>query len=116
MSTGKTLALKAESTLVGDKVVDGKRYVQIDTTFDLTTPKQRLSGKEEGYRRSMEFGMTGKSYLLFDPRAGEVFRATIKAKITTTAAMSAENAAAGSFRVTVTAHRTPPPAPAGKKG
>jgi len=121
LSTGKTMALRAESTLVGVKMVDGKRYVQIDSTFQLTAPKQRLSsadGTDSGL--VMELGMSGKSFLLFDPRAGEVYRATITAQITTKTTMSAEtsgtkNAMAGSFSVTTTAHRTSPPAPAGKK-
>jgi len=120
MSTGKTMALKTESTLVGDKVVDGKRYVQIDSNFKLSTPKQKLSPDEEkDAGLSVEIEMTGKSYLLFDPRAGEVFRSTIKATMTTKTAMGTEtrgtkNAMAGNFRITVTAQRTPPPAQAKK--
>jgi len=116
MSTGKTMSVNAESKLVGDKVVEGKRYVQIDTDFKLSSSKQNPSDSEKGAGLSVEIEMTGKSYLLFDPRAGEVFRSTIKATMTTKTAMGMDtkNAMTGDFHLTITAHRTPPPGRTGK--
>ncbi|MHB0937503.1 MAG: hypothetical protein ACYDCO_16310 [Armatimonadota bacterium] len=114
LETGSKVALATENTLVGDKAVNGKRYVHIESTFKLTAKKQPGKGQKSAI--ASDFQMTGKSSLLFDPKAGEVFRSTIKAEITTNTSGggSAENAIKGSFTVTGTVQKAPP-APAVKK-
>jgi len=112
------ISLKSENTLVGDKVVNGKRYLHIDSTFTLTAKQQPMPGGE-GRKSTLasDFSMTGKSSLLFDPQAGEVFRSTVRAEITTktSGGGSAENMVKGNFTVRGTVVKVPPPASAEKK-
>jgi len=114
LETGRKMTLKTESTLVGYKSIHGKRYVRIDSTFQLTA-RQTLPMREGKAKTGIatNFTMTGKSMLLFDPRAGEVFRATVKADVTTKSS-DAKSAVNGRFRVTGTALKDPTPAPVGK--
>lgn len=118
LETGSKVSLKTENTLAGDKIVKGKRYVRIESTFTLAAKQQPVpAGEGKKSALASDFQMTGKSSLLFDPKAGEVFRSTIKAEITTTTTGggSAGNAMKGSFAVTGTVQHAPPPAPAAKK-
>lgn len=112
------ITLKSENTLVGDKIVDGKRYVHIDSTFTLTAKRQPVPAEGRKSALASDFHMTGKSSLLFDPQAGEVFRSTVRAEIATktSGGGSAKNAVQGSFTLRGTVLKVPPPAPAVKNG
>jgi len=117
LETGNKVSLKTENTLAGDKIVNGKRYVRIESTFTLTAKQQPVpAGEGKKSALASDFQMTGKSSLLFDPKAGQVFRSTIKAEITTktSGGGAAGNAMKGSFTVTGTVQQAPP-APAAIK-
>ena len=112
LDTAKQLTLETGNKLVSAKVVNGKRYLQIDSTFQLTAPKQSISLNEqgEGGNLTMEYSMAGASYLLFDPQDGEVFRSMIKATVTTKAALdgNTKQAITGTFTVRGTAEKAGP--------
>lgn len=88
LATGTAMALFTQNKLTGVKVVNGKRYLKIDSKFKLIAPQQKLGGgKEGGQPMTMDVGMTGATALLFDQQAGRVFRSMVHATLNTKAAM-----------------------------
>lgn len=70
-----------KNTLVGTKIVDGKTYLQIDSTMTMTTPgtASTMGEGEQQMTMKMAIKLTGTASSLWNEEAGELFRSTVKA-------------------------------------
>jgi len=80
---GMHLNAKAQNTLVGERVINGKKYVQINGNIDMAIPMSALDvpGNADASTVDLAMRLTGKAYTLFDVDAGEIYRSTFSGEI-----------------------------------
>ena len=76
VSPGNAVTMTESSKLIGNAVVEGNTYQQIDSTTTLTTPEQKTKSSAAGMSIAiaMQVSMTAKSTTYFDAQAGQIFR------------------------------------------